>query len=101
MRKIAVIAGDGIGVEVTAAALDVLRAALARHNQRFDIEELDYGAERYLRDGTTMPAGEIERFRRDVDAVFLGAVGDPRAMVRRRRALGARGCGVAPPEARG
>jgi 3-isopropylmalate dehydrogenase len=78
MRKIAVIAGDGIGVEVTKAALEVLRAALTRHNLRFDIEELDYGAERYLRDGTTMPAGEIERFRRDIDAVFLGAVGDPR-----------------------
>lgn len=78
MRKIAVIAGDGIGVEVTSAALTVLKAVLHRHGERFDIEELDYGAERYLRDGTTMPAGEIERFRREVDAVFLGAVGDPR-----------------------
>jgi 3-isopropylmalate dehydrogenase len=78
MRKIAVIAGDGIGGEVTSAALAVLTAALGRYGQRFDIEELDYGAERYLRDGTTMPAGEIERFRREVDAVFLGAVGDPR-----------------------
>ena len=78
MARIAVIAGDGIGIEVTAAALEVLRAVGKKHGVALDIEELDYGAERYLRDGTTMPAGEIDRFRRDVDAIFLGAVGDPR-----------------------
>ncbi len=78
MARIAVIAGDGIGREVTATALEVLRAAASRRNVALDIEELDYGAERYLRDGTTMPAGEIDRFRREVDAIFLGAVGDPR-----------------------
>ena len=78
MARIAVIAGDGIGGEVTAAALEVLRAVGKKHGVALDIEELDYGAERYLRDGTTMPAGEIDRFRREVDAIFLGAVGDPR-----------------------
>ncbi len=78
MARIAVIAGDGIGVEVTAAALEVLRATGVKHGVPLDIEELDYGAERYLRDGTTMPAGEIDRFRREIDAIFLGAVGDPR-----------------------
>ncbi len=78
MARIAVIAGDGIGIEVTAAALEVLRVVGKKHSVGLDIEELDYGAERYLRDGTTMPAGEIDRFRREVDAIFLGAVGDPR-----------------------
>jgi 3-isopropylmalate dehydrogenase len=78
MPRLAVIAGDGIGVEVTRAALTILRAVAKTHAIAFDIEELDYGAERYLRDGTTMPAGEIARFEKEVDAIFLGAVGDPR-----------------------
>lgn len=77
-RKVAVIAGDGIGVDVTAEAVKVLRAAQRKHELPLDIEELDYGAERYLRDGTTLPHGEMERFRREVDAIFLGALGDPR-----------------------
>ncbi|MBC7792797.1 MAG: 3-isopropylmalate dehydrogenase, partial [Clostridia bacterium] len=78
MPRLAVIAGDGIGVEVTQAALEVLRSVTKTDGLSFIIEELDYGAERYLRDGTTMPAGEIARFEREVDAIFLGAVGDPR-----------------------
>ncbi len=78
MPRIAVIAGDGIGPEVVAAALEVLRAADRRFRLGITLEELDYGAERYLRDGTTLPAGEVERFRKEVDAIFLGALGDPR-----------------------
>jgi 3-isopropylmalate dehydrogenase len=42
------------------------------------VEELDYGAERYLRDGTTLPAGEVDRLRAEAAAIFLGALGDPR-----------------------
>ena len=78
MARIAVIPGDGIGIEVTREALKVLRAADERFGLGLAIEELDYGAERYLKDGTTLPAGEMERLRREVDAVFLGALGDPR-----------------------
>ncbi len=78
MTRIAVIAGDGIGVDVTAEALKVMRAVDARYQLGLAIEELDYGAERYLKDGTTLPTGEMDRFRREVDAIFLGALGDPR-----------------------
>lgn len=78
MGQIAVIAGDGIGIEVTREAVKVLRAANRAFSLGLDIQELDYGAERYLRDGTTLPRGEIERIRREVDAVFVGALGDPR-----------------------
>ena len=78
MVKIAVIPGDGIGVEVTAEAMKVLNEVNKRHDLGIELEHLDYGAERYLKDGTTLPAGEIERFRKEVDAVFLGALGDPR-----------------------
>jgi 3-isopropylmalate dehydrogenase len=78
MPRVAVIPGDGIGTEVTREAQKVLKATVAKHRLDISIEELDYGAERYLKDGTTLPAGEIDRFRREVDAVFVGAVGDPR-----------------------
>jgi 3-isopropylmalate dehydrogenase len=78
MPKIAVIAGDGIGVDVTKEALKVLRAVDKRYRLNLTIEELDYGAERYLKDGVTLPAGELDRFRKEVDAIYLGALGDPR-----------------------
>lgn len=78
MANIAVIAGDGIGVDVTREAVKVLRVCDETFGLGLEIEELDYGAERYLRDGTTLPAGEMERFRREVAAIFLGALGDPR-----------------------
>ena len=78
MPKICVIAGDGIGVDVTAEAMKVLRILNEKHALALDIEELDYGAERYLRDGTTLPPGEMERFRNEADAIYLGALGDPR-----------------------
>jgi 3-isopropylmalate dehydrogenase len=78
MQKIAIIAGDGVGIEVTREAVKVLNVVNDKFRLGLALEELDYGAERYLRDGTTLPAGEIERFRRDVAAVFLGALGDPR-----------------------
>ena len=78
MPKISVIAGDGIGIDVTTEALKVLNVVNQKHNLSLDIETLDYGAERYLRDGTTLPVGEMERFRNEVDAIYLGALGDPR-----------------------
>jgi len=56
----------------------VLRAADVRRQLRLELDELDYGAERYLRDGATLPNGEMDRFRREVDAIYLGALGDPR-----------------------
>lgn len=78
MAKIAVIPGDGIGVDVTAEAMKVLGVTNEKFNLGIELEPLDYGADRYLKDGTTLPKGEIERFRRDFDAIYLGALGDPR-----------------------
>ncbi len=78
MTKIAVIPGDGIGVDVTQEAMKVLKVVDESHRLGIELEELDYGADRFLRDGTTLPPGEIDRFRREFDAIFLGALGDPR-----------------------
>ena len=58
-KRIAIIPGDGIGIDVTREAVKVLRAADEVYALGLELEELDYGAERYLRDGTTLPAGEM------------------------------------------
>ncbi len=78
MSALAMIAGDGIGPEVTAQALRILESVKEHFKLSLDVEELDYGAERFLRDGVTLPEGEIERFRENFSAIYLGALGDPR-----------------------
>ncbi len=78
MPRIAVIPGDGIGRDVTTEALKVLRAVCAASGRILDLETLPYGAEHYLATGETLPPGEYARLRDDYDAIFIGAVGDPR-----------------------
>src|SRR5687767_7238551 len=78
MARIAVIPGDGIGTEVIAEGLRVLRFLDHRHDLGLELETFDLGAERYLRDGTTMPPELMALFREEFDAIFLGALGDPR-----------------------
>ena len=76
-HRIAVVPGDGIGPEVTREALKVLEAVEAAGLAGFDVTEYDYGAERYLRTGETLPDGALEEFEA-ADAIFMGAFGDPR-----------------------
>jgi 3-isopropylmalate dehydrogenase len=73
-----VIPGDGIGPEVTAEAVEVLRAVTGKTRKKLELTEFDWGAERFLRDGTTLPADAPAMLRRDFDAILFGAVGDPR-----------------------
>ena len=73
-KRIAVVPGDGIGKEVIPLALDVLRATGAP----LEFTIFDWGADRYLIDGTTIPANGFEMLARDFDAIFVGALGDPR-----------------------
>jgi len=73
-KRIAVVPGDGIGKEVIPAALSVVEATGAK----LDIQHFDWSADRYLRDGTTMPDGGFDMLERDFDAIFVGALGDPR-----------------------
>jgi 3-isopropylmalate dehydrogenase len=77
-KRIAVIPGDGIGKEVIPQAVIVLRAAAAAGGRELTFTVFDWGADRYLRDGTTLPGDAVETFRRDFDAILLGAMGDPR-----------------------
>jgi len=73
-KRIAVIAGDGIGQEVIPQALKVIRAAGAE----VETVDFDWGADRYLRDGMTVPPDGFAMLGRDFDAILAGAFGDPR-----------------------
>ena len=71
-HRIGVIGGDGIGPEVIAEALKVVRAT------GVDVDTVDYdlGGARYLRDGTILPDSVVDEWR-GLDALLLGAVGTP------------------------
>src|SRR6478752_1633800 len=71
-HNIAVIGGDGIGPEVTAEAVKVIRAA----GVDFDTTDFDLGGQRYLRDGEVLSDATLEELR-SFDAILLGAVGTP------------------------
>jgi len=71
-HRIAVIGGDGIGPEVTAEAIKVLRAA----GVELDTVEFDLGGQRYLRDGEILSDATLEELR-GFEAILLGAVGTP------------------------
>jgi 3-isopropylmalate dehydrogenase len=77
-HSIAVIAGDGIGPEVIEAAIPVLERAAAAEGFGLDWERLPYSADHYLATGETLPDAAFAHLRDDVDAIFLGAIGDPR-----------------------
>ncbi|MHB8525407.1 MAG: isocitrate/isopropylmalate dehydrogenase family protein [Candidatus Acidiferrales bacterium] len=77
-KRIAVIPGDGIGKEVTPEAVKVLEAACAAGGKKLAFTNFDWGAERFLRDGTTLPGDAPEMLRRNFDAILFGALGDPR-----------------------
>src|SRR3984885_5580 len=72
--RLAVIGADGIGPEVTAEALKVLRAATP--DVTFAVTDYDLGARRWHRTGETLPDTVLEEIRGH-DAILLGAVGDP------------------------
>jgi 3-isopropylmalate dehydrogenase len=76
--RLAVIAGDGIGKEVTAEALKVVRRVGEVFGRTFTIEELPWGADYFLETGVTIPANGYAMLRHDFDAIFIGALGDPR-----------------------
>src|ERR1700744_5326983 len=73
-KRIAVVPGDGIGKEVIPAALKVVEATGAA----VEFTTFDWSADRYLKDGTTIPADGFAMLERDFDAIFVGALGDPR-----------------------
>jgi 3-isopropylmalate dehydrogenase len=73
-KRIAVVPGDGIGREVIPAAIRVVQATGAA----VEFTSFDWSADRYLKDGTTVPPDGFARLARDFDAILVGALGDPR-----------------------
>jgi 3-isopropylmalate dehydrogenase len=88
---IVVLPGDGIGPEVTAAAVEVLQAVAKRYGHAFDFHEHLIGGAAIDATGNALPDDTLEAARR-ADAVLLGAVGgpkwsDPKAPVRPEQGL--------------
>jgi 3-isopropylmalate dehydrogenase len=77
-KKIAIIGGDGIGPSVTHEAKLLLELYRDKGGLPLDLWELDLGADRFLRDGTTFPKEIQIAIQRECAAVILGALGDPR-----------------------
>jgi 3-isopropylmalate dehydrogenase len=75
--KIAVIAGDGTGIEVVREGIKVLEALSRRCGFKYVAQEFDYGAERYLKTKKVLTDAELKGLKK-FDAIYLGAVGDPR-----------------------
>jgi 3-isopropylmalate dehydrogenase len=76
--RIAIIPGDGIGVETTAEAVKAIRAVGDVFGRPFDLEMLPWGADYFLQTGITMPPDGYAMLRDQFDAIFIGALGDPR-----------------------
>ncbi|MGC9450247.1 MAG: 3-isopropylmalate dehydrogenase [Oceanipulchritudo sp.] len=74
--KIATIPGDGTGPEVTAEAVKVLKAAADKFGFGLDLQEFDFGGDRYLRTGEVLPDSASEELRQ-FDSILLGAIGHP------------------------
>jgi 3-isopropylmalate dehydrogenase len=78
MPRIALIPGDGIGQEVVREARRVLEAVSETDGIGLEFVDWDLGADRYLRDGTTLDDDDFRILADDYDAILLGALGDPR-----------------------
>jgi 3-isopropylmalate dehydrogenase len=77
-KRIAVIAGDGIGPEVIDEAVKILDCVRETHGVELELAHFDWGAEKFLREGVTLPDGALEMLSENFDAVLAGAFGDPR-----------------------
>ena len=75
--RIAVIAGDGIGREVIPAGIEVLEAAGARFGFQFEWRHFPWGSDYFFEHGAMMSPDALDHLR-PLDAIYLGAVGDPR-----------------------
>ncbi|MDT7808711.1 MAG: 3-isopropylmalate dehydrogenase [Acidobacteriota bacterium] len=78
VKRIAVVPGDGIGPEVIAEAVGVLERLRETHDVELELKHFDWGAEKFLSEGVSLPDGALEMLTREFDAVLSGAFGDPR-----------------------
>ncbi|MGH9431992.1 MAG: isocitrate/isopropylmalate dehydrogenase family protein [Terriglobia bacterium] len=77
-QRIAFIPGDGIGIEVTNEAIRALDTIRKARKLPLEWTVFDWGAEKYLREGVALPQGALEMLQSEFQAIFIGALGDPR-----------------------
>lgn len=76
--RIAVVPGDGIGVEVIREACAALDEVAAGAGKKIALTSFDWSADAYLRTGVTLPQDALKMLGENFDAILLGAMGDPR-----------------------
>jgi 3-isopropylmalate dehydrogenase len=74
--NIAVIGGDGTGPEVTVEAVKVLQTTADKFGFKLNLQDYDFGGDRYLRTGEVLPKDAPNELRK-YDAILLGAIGHP------------------------
>ena len=72
-KRIAVVAGDGIGPEVIREAVRVLERVGETHGVGLELREFDWGAEKFLSEGVSLPEGALDMLSREFDAILAGA----------------------------
>lgn len=78
MKRVALVPGDGIGIEVVREARRVLVRLAELEDFDVELTDWDLGAERFLRDGVSITDEEFRTLDEEHDAILLGALGDPR-----------------------
>ncbi|HYY99147.1 MAG TPA: 3-isopropylmalate dehydrogenase [Pyrinomonadaceae bacterium] len=78
VKRVAVVPGDGIGPEVIEEAVGVLERVRETHGVELELKHFDWGADKFLSEGVTLPEGALEMLSREFDAILAGAFGDPR-----------------------
>ena len=78
MKRIAVIPGDGIGPEVVREAVRVIRRLQETRDIQLEFVDFDWSAEKFLKEGITLPPGGLEMLSEQFHAILTGAFGDPR-----------------------
>ena len=74
--NIALMPGDGTGPEVLREGVKVLNAVTAKHGIKLNYQNYDFGGERYMRTGETLPDSAIAELKK-YNAIYLGAIGHP------------------------
>lgn len=78
VKRIAVVPGDGIGPEVIEEAVRLLERLRETHGVELELKHFDWGADKFLKEGVTLPEGALDMLSEEFDAILAGAFGDPR-----------------------
>src|ERR1044071_9598079 len=78
VKRVAVIPGDGIGPEVSREAVRLLERLRETHGVELELTPFDWGADKFLKEGVSLPDGALEMLSNEFDAILAGAFGDPR-----------------------